>query len=245
MTQKLTSVMLVLLLSLLAASCNREEEQATNDEQPKNEETASDNAEDSPSADSQTDNQGTPPAQPFAPKPSTGSVATLIPPTTVQQRRQEITAGRSDPYAPFPAKVEVERPEPIEPEVELEDDAPQDDGVVSSNEPNDPANPTVPNPPNFVPVPDVPPPIPVPEEAEAVMVSGILQLGGTPVAILTAPGDPGIRHVRQGATIAGGRVTVKSINVSGRDGFVILEQYGQQVTRMVGGSSDSAETSEG
>ncbi len=250
MTQKLTSLMLVLLLSLFAASCNRQEEEAANEEQPTNEENASKPDPKPPSADAKTDNQGTPPAQPFATQqPPVGNVATLIPPTTAKQRRPEIAAGRPNPYAPFPAKVRVERPEPETP-VAVGTGTPISSGNAPTNSAN-PANPDLPNPaapnlPNAVaPLPDVPPPPPTPEEAEAVMVSGVIQLGGTPVAILTAPGDPGTRHVRPGATIAGGQVTVKSINLSGRDGFVVLEQYGQQVTKMVGGSSEAAETTEG
>jgi hypothetical protein len=252
MTQKLTSVMLVLLLSLFAASCNRQEEEAANEEQPTNEETSSETTEESPSAESKTNNQGTPPSQPFTPQPSTGSVATLIPPTTAKQRRQEISAGRPDPYAPFPAQVRVERPDPLEPANGQGNGVPQSNAPVSPANPANPvspanpANPAAPNSPNAIaPLPDVPPPPPVPEEAEAVMVSGVIQLGGTPVAILTAPGDLGVRHVRPGATIAGGRVTVKSIDISRSDGFVVLEQYGQQVTKMVGESPASAETTQG
>ncbi|MGK7945847.1 MAG: hypothetical protein AB4058_15400 [Microcystaceae cyanobacterium] len=218
MTQKLTTLMLVLLLSLFAASCNRGEE--VSDEE---------NAGNSPPppAQPQTNNQDTPPAQVFE-TTSPPPVATLIAPTTANQRREDIATGRTDPYAPFPSKVEVERPEP---EIQEDNDISQEQGDTPNGSSDDILI-------------DEPLPLPVPEEAEAVIVSGVIQLGGSPVAILTSPGEPGTRHVRPGTMIASGQVLVKSINVSNRDGFVVLEQYGQEVTKMVGEAAQAAETSE-
>ncbi len=111
MFKKIPLVMVMLLLSVFAVSCNRSEEEATNEEETPTETTTETTPPDSPSAN--VDNQQTPTAgtQPFQPRPTVTGTATFIPPTSPQQRRQQIATGRPDPYAPFPSKVDVARPE--------------------------------------------------------------------------------------------------------------------------------------
>ncbi|CAN1209287.1 hypothetical protein TUMEXPCC7403_03625 [Tumidithrix helvetica PCC 7403] len=75
------------------------------------------------------------------------------------------------------------------------------------------------------------------EEAEAVNVSGTIEMGGTRFAILTSPGDPTSRYVRVGQRIAGGLVLVKRIETSYSTPVVVLQQNGVEVMRPVGAVS--------
>jgi hypothetical protein len=75
------------------------------------------------------------------------------------------------------------------------------------------------------------------EEAEAVNVSGTIEMGGTRFAILTAPGDTTPRYVRVGQLIAGGQVLVKRIETSYSTPIVVLQQSGVEVIRPVGAVS--------
>jgi hypothetical protein len=67
-------------------------------------------------------------------------------------------------------------------------------------------------------------------------VTGVVQVGGTPVAIVKVPNEPA-RYVRPGQRIANGQVLVKRIEMNrGPTPVVILEQYGVEVARGVGDS---------
>lgn len=107
MFKKLSLVVMILLLSGLAVGCNKSEEEATEEKTPTTEAKPSPPPAQSPSTNG-NNSASPPPVQTFEPK--TGNIG-LIPPTTAKQRRQEISSGRPDPYAPFPAKVDVTRPE--------------------------------------------------------------------------------------------------------------------------------------
>ncbi len=76
--------------------------------------------------------------------------------------------------------------------------------------------------------------LPIPNEARGVEVSGVMQLSGTPVAIVKAPNENVARQVRVGGTLSNGQVKVKAINVSSQRPYVILEQYGLEIPRGVG-----------
>ena len=76
------------------------------------------------------------------------------------------------------------------------------------------------------------PEIPQPTNARAVRVSGVIQLGGAPYAIVKAP-DEVERYVRQGERIAGGSVVVKRIDTSSLEPRVILVENGIEVERLV------------
>ncbi|ESA36699.1 hypothetical protein N836_06465 [Leptolyngbya sp. Heron Island J] len=76
------------------------------------------------------------------------------------------------------------------------------------------------------------PEIPQPTTARAVRVSGVIQIGGSPYAIVKAPNEIE-RYVRQGERIAGGSVVVKRIDTGSIEPRVILVENGIEVERFV------------
>ncbi len=238
--KKILLGMVLLILSGVTVACNQVDEEAPNPETPTSQ-TLPPPPNPNPVATAST---------PFSSDstPTTGKV-NLIPPTTSKQRRAEILKGRPDPYATFPAKAEVVKPEnPASQSSGNAEKFPSDGNAPRSFRPPIPGEgSTSPvarsngrgqlSPPS---APVIPPPPPSPDEAEAVNVSGVIQLGGTSVAILTAPGEKGVRHVKPGDRIAEGQVLVKSINISARQPFVVLEQYGQEVIKVVGDNTTAA-----
>ncbi|MEM9924224.1 MAG: hypothetical protein AAF915_10825 [Cyanobacteria bacterium P01_D01_bin.50] len=91
--------------------------------------------------------------------------------------------------------------------------------------------------PGVIPQPDlasVLPPPPEPKLAQAVLVSGVIQVGSQPQAIIKVPSEPTSRYVQAGQRLASG-LLVKRIEMNeGSEPVVILEQYGIEVARMVG-----------
>ncbi|MEW6495581.1 MAG: hypothetical protein AB1589_24140 [Cyanobacteriota bacterium] len=78
------------------------------------------------------------------------------------------------------------------------------------------------------------PPLPEPTQARGIEVSGVVEVGNTPVAIVKVPNEPA-RYVREGQLLANGQVLVKRIEMNrGPTPVVILEQYGVEVARGVG-----------
>ncbi|MEM7796160.1 MAG: hypothetical protein AAF579_17110 [Cyanobacteria bacterium P01_C01_bin.118] len=76
------------------------------------------------------------------------------------------------------------------------------------------------------------PEIPQPTNARAVRVSGVIQIGGEPYAIVKAP-DEVERYVRTGDRIAGGSVVVKRIDTRSTEPRVILVENGIEVESLV------------
>lgn len=70
--------------------------------------------------------------------------------------------------------------------------------------------------------------------AQAVQVSGVVQVGDKVFAIVTAPNEPTSRYVQEGQRLAGGQVLVRRIETNRAEPVVILEQYGVEVVRAVG-----------
>lgn len=88
-------------------------------------------------------------------------------------------------------------------------------------------------------VPAAPPP--PPEIATAVIVSGVMELGGQRAAIVTVPNEPS-RNVKVGDRLANRAVLVKRIEISRFDKpVVILEENGYEVARALGDKPSSAE----
>ncbi|AFY53534.1 hypothetical protein Riv7116_0959 [Rivularia sp. PCC 7116] len=104
--------------------------------------------------------------------------------------------------------------------------------------------------PGVIPQPDlasVLPPPPQPKLAQAVLVSGVIQVGNRPQAIIKVPSEPTSRYVQAGQRLASG-LLVKRIEMNeGSEPVVVLEQYGIEVARMVGeaamGASEPATAS--
>ncbi|MBT9313837.1 hypothetical protein [Leptothoe spongobia] len=76
------------------------------------------------------------------------------------------------------------------------------------------------------------PEIPKPTTAQAVRVSGVIQIGGQPYAIVKAPNEVE-RYVRPGDRIANDSVLVKRIDTRAIEPRVILVENGIEVERLV------------
>ena len=83
------------------------------------------------------------------------------------------------------------------------------------------------------------PTIPQPVIAPTVSVSGVIQLGNQPYAIVRSGSEPE-RYVKVGDRIAGGRVRVKRIETVAFEPRVILEENGIEVFRPITGDSSSS-----
>lgn len=78
------------------------------------------------------------------------------------------------------------------------------------------------------------PPLPEPTQARGIEVSGVVEVGGVPKAIVKVPNEPS-RTVREGDRLSNGQVLVKRIEVNqGPTPLVVLEQYGIEVAKRVG-----------
>ena len=97
-----------------------------------------------------------------------------------------------------------------------------------------------PNEPLVVPSVATLPPIPQPVIAPTILVSGVIQLGSEPYAIVRSGNEPE-RYVRVGDRLAGGSVRVKRIETLAFEPRVILEENGIEVPRPVVSGSDSEE----
>ncbi|HEY9726374.1 MAG TPA: hypothetical protein V6D50_07965 [Chroococcales cyanobacterium] len=78
------------------------------------------------------------------------------------------------------------------------------------------------------------PQLPEPTLAKSIEVTGVVEVGGQPNAIVKVPNEPS-RYVRVGQRLSNGQVLVKRIEMNqGPNPVVILEQYGVEVARRVG-----------
>ena len=87
------------------------------------------------------------------------------------------------------------------------------------------------------------PPVPQPVIAQTVSVSGVIQLGNEPYAILRSGSEPE-RYVKVGDRIAGGSVRVKRIETLAFEPSVILEENGIEVARPITASSTAGSDAE-
>lgn len=69
---------------------------------------------------------------------------------------------------------------------------------------------------------------------DQVVVSGVVQVGSGVNVIVTEPGSTVSRRVVQGDMLAGGRIKVKSVDMSGQEPVVVLTYDGRDYTRTVG-----------
>ncbi len=157
----------------------------------------------------------------------------LIPSTPPSDRRREIKPGRNNPFAVIPVK-------PVIREKTAENNVGDPERLCMLEEVKIPPTTVAQAPDTNTPVSDMglppllDPILPVPNEARGVVVSGVMQLQGTPVAIVKAPNENVARQVTVGASLSNGQIIVKAINVAGDKPSIVLEQYGLEVTRGVG-----------
>ncbi len=168
---------------------------------------------------------GTPGTEPFGDPTVTGEDPVvgnlpldLIPSTDPNARAAQVGTERADPFGSLTTRPVVNRPPVTE------------EGPPSGIEPGELA-PI----PELVPgQPFVPPPL-IPEIARAIAVTGVVQLGNVPYAIVDAPNEPHSRYVREGQFLSNGEVLVKRISINpGGEPVVVFEQFGIEVSTTVG-----------
>jgi hypothetical protein len=197
-----------------------------------------------------TQNFSQPTVNPKLPPPPS-AIPGLIQSTNGEERAKQVQAGiqaskaQRDPFKSVPTPVVTLLPNP-QPTPAVS--APQ---VASA--PARPATPGSARPgsarpgsvqPGLVPLkPGLPgiaalPPLPTANLANAVEVTGVVQVGGVPQAIIKSPNERTSRYVRTGQRLANGQVLVKRIDVYTGSGtpVVILEENGIEVARAVGDS---------
>jgi hypothetical protein len=209
-------------VAILLASCTSETSTSDTEEQPQVAETPAPNPSPTPAAET-------------PPKPSQNkeSVAGLIPSTDPSQRKQAIAQGRNDPFAfvpvqptlkPLPAVPTTSSPQPPT------NNSPANNSPTVSSPPSSPSAPNSP-----VTVPSQPPLPPQPEIAQAVTITGIVDIGGLTQIIVKAPGERSSRYVQVGEFLSNGQVLVKRIeNYQSPSPVVVLEELGQEVYKEVG-----------
>ncbi|MGK7889674.1 MAG: hypothetical protein AB4042_10095 [Leptolyngbyaceae cyanobacterium] len=158
----------------------------------------------------------------------------LILSTPPEERIQQVERDRPDPFDILQTTPIIEIPEEalLIPGPDGNDNEPDDDDLdpdFDILEPND-----------NLPLPELeelePPPPPEPVTARAVAVTGVVQIGPVPYAIVNAPNEPHSRYVRSGQLLSNGQVLVKRIELfpGVADPVVVLEEFGIEVTRQVG-----------
>lgn len=180
----------------------------------------------------------------------------LIASTNANQRVQEVQRNRPDPFARVATApiVQVERTaQPTQPGQSSAAPQPSRNTNSSGNGSGNGSGGSL-QPGQLAPIPNlVPgagraaapqlPPEPQPSLARAVQVSGVVQIGNVPYAIVTAPNEPTSRYVRVGQMLSNGEVLVKRIEMSqGYEPVVILEQLGVEVVRSVGSGGGAPTT---
>ncbi|MGF1535660.1 MAG: hypothetical protein ACFB4J_04095 [Elainellaceae cyanobacterium] len=170
----------------------------------------------------------------------------LITSTNPDTRAQQVQRDRPDPFSLLPSAPTVEVPETTtQPATtqpastspstaEAGESSQPEAGASSSPSAGDgAAGPVVP----------LPPPTTL---ARAVEITGVVQIGAVPYAIVRAPNEPTSRYVRAGQSLSNGAVLVKRIDsFAGLEPVVVLEQNGVEVVRNVEGEiapSDETET---
>lgn len=174
-----------------------------------------------------------------------GAMPNLIPPTTTAERIPQISAGRSDPFASLGLMPTVVQ----KPVASL---APP---VVSSAT----AVPVVATPAQIATLPPVafPAPAPLPELlpapipsgelpnvtvpdsvkpyslAEAIEISGVVEVAGKTNVILQVPNEHTSRYAVVGERLGNGKVLIKRVEM-GLEPVVILEQEGREIARSIG-----------
>ncbi|MEB3359524.1 MAG: hypothetical protein VKK04_22555 [Synechococcales bacterium] len=207
-----------------------------------------------PSPEAQANSPTNNDVQPLPPPP-------LLPPTSATQRLPQVDPGRADPFAPLvtaprvvavaptaPGPALPATPVPASPNLPPVPFAttpiPVQPSAVAPPSPAatvpSPAAPSAPAsaPPSSAALPSAPPAPPPSLLAEAIEVSGVVEVGGRTNIIVQVPNERTSRYVGVGETLANGQVLVKRVESSpGGDPLVILEQNGREVIRTVGSAS--------
>jgi hypothetical protein len=186
----------------------------------------------------------------------------LLPQTDPDVRRQEISSGqRNDPFSSLNFNPEITAPPPLPGSGGSGVSGSSDSGSTSGSgrssltgagtrpggsrpssatatrggKPAATASRLPGNQPNSsapVAPPVVPPPPPTTDLADAVQVTGVVQLGSIIQAIVKAPNEPSSRNVQPGERLSNGQVLVKEIMLgAGGNPVVVLEQNGVEIMK--------------
>lgn len=193
-------------------------------------------------------------------RPGLPVVPGLLQPTNAKVRVPVVAAGRTDPFAPVPtrviqyrtsAKPKVRTTVPLPP-ASSDNRLPKPVGALPpitvtplpplSAYPAPPAIAALPpNPVGITPLPPVDVPISPPSPtalAEAIEVTGILQVGNKWSVIVKEPGAHTSRYVSPGDYLENGKVLVKKIvSPTSTEPMVVLQQAGKEVIKSIGSNA--------
>ncbi|MGF1519162.1 MAG: hypothetical protein ACFCVB_15375 [Nodosilinea sp.] len=202
-----------------------------------------------PGDEAATDEEFAEPLVPVAPQLSPITRADLIQSTDSNERLQQISNSRSDPFAVVPIPPPRQITPPPAPPAPTAVAPPA--GVAGAPAPGagapvavgPGATPGAPGAPGATPVapgagqPATPPPLaplpalPQPTLAEAVQVSGVMTIGNENFAVVQT--SAGSQYVRVGQRVSNGQVLIKRIDLRGSEPMVVLEENGIEVSRPV------------
>lgn len=248
-TCQLAKIALVGMLTLTMHGCGQSDSEQSSASMPSTPQTV----EKKPAAEAFNE----PPMLPQQPKETViSSASSLIRPTDSDQRAKQVKKGRQDPFAGLfvpavpsvvttvvPQKIVSQPPKlrvvsqtpkpritsPSRVAVRLSSPSPR--VSIDSTPTQSIPLPLAPTPPEGV----LPSPPQEPDLAKAVAITGVVQVGDEPEAIVKVPNEATSRYVKVGQRLANGQVLVKRIEISeGSDPVVILEQYGIEVAKAVG-----------
>ncbi|MCY7274984.1 MAG: DUF3299 domain-containing protein, partial [Phormidesmis sp. CAN_BIN44] len=166
----------------------------------------------------------------------------MIQTTNSQARLSQIsTTGRRDPFAAIlPASIQLPAQKvaqaPVRQTVQqapIQRPAPQ--FVPQFPLPLTPIAALPPLPTNQTPLSIAPPAISQTSLADAVQITGVVQIGGKAIAIIQSPEEGTARYVKPGDSVANGRVLLKRIIMSKNgEPTIVLQQNGVEVIKSVG-----------
>ncbi|VXD21168.1 conserved hypothetical protein [Planktothrix serta PCC 8927] len=185
----------------------------------------------------------------FKPTVNQGRGATANPRTTPTSP-SGVTRNPSNPLspspratAPKPRTVSPRRTVPTLPSLPIAQ-VPDLPAIPNTEAPPSWRDPNPPPPPPPAPVavqPLVPPP-PSTDLAQAMEVTGVLQVGNQTKVILKAPAEPTSRYVNVGQRVSNGEVLVKRVKFdTGGEPLVIFEQNGVEIAKSVGAINPPAD----
>ncbi|MGI0487108.1 hypothetical protein ACN4EK_16830 [Pantanalinema rosaneae CENA516] len=191
-------------------------------------------------------------------KPGIPVVPGLLQPTNANVRLPVVAAGRTDPFSPVPSRV-VQQPLAAKPRVQttaLRAPVPVSppSNLPTAGLPSIPMAPLPAYPPPGMPLPTAAlpnagmtplPPIELPIAppsptalAEAIEVTGILQVGAKWSVIVKEPGSHTSRYVSPGDYLENGKVLVKKIVApTSTEPMVVLQQAGKEIMKSIGSSA--------
>lgn len=167
----------------------------------------------------------------------------MIQTTNSQTRLSQIsTTGRRDPFAALlPASIQLPAQKvvqaPVRQTVQQAPIQQTPQSIAQAPLPLTPIAALPPLPINQTPLSIVPPAISQTSLADAVQITGVVQIGGKAIAIIQSPEEGTARYVKPGDSVANGRVLLKRIIMSKNgEPTIVLQQNGVEVIKSVGSS---------